>query len=136
MKNIFAFFIIAGIIISSSCKKEEKSERFLLLTGPTWAADSLLAGGVDASGPGQVLENFKGDAKFNVNGTGDFGNYSGQWRFNDTETELTIITDDLPVPINCSIIELTTLSLKITAIVPDMNNPPAMLDIRMTFKSK
>lgn len=118
-----------------ACNKKEKSEKFLLLTTPTWATDSLLANGVDASGTGQLLEKFKGDAKFREDGTGTFGKYTGIWRFNEPETEITIVTDSLVLPIICNIVKLTTTDLKITTVVPDkVTSEP--IDIRMTFKAK
>ena len=135
MKNLALLFVIAGLIIFSSCGKETKSQQFLLLTGPEWASDSLLAEGVDASGPGQLLEKFKGDIKFREDGTGYFGKYIGIWRFSYSETNLVIDSDSLKVPLTTDIRELTTASLKITTSYPtvDPNNP---LDIRMTFKAK
>jgi co-chaperonin GroES (HSP10) len=136
MKNLALLFIISGIILASSCKKDEKSERFILLTTPIWTTDSLLANGQDASGPGQVLEKFKGDAKFREDGTGIFGNYKGKWSFSPDETKVTIMSDSLILPIICKLVELTNLSLKITTAVPDKNNPTVAIDIRMTFKAK
>ena len=136
MKKIALLLIISGIFVASACNKDKKSERFLLLTGPVWTTETLLADGVDASGPGQLLEKFMGDAKFKEDGTGTFGQYTGQWRFNITETELTIITDEMPLPIICDIDELTTTTLDITTVVP---NPVPGLDpinIQMTFKAK
>ena len=128
--------IISGIFIAYSCNKDDTPGRFELLTGPTWTTDTLIANGVDASGPGGVLEKFKGDAKFKEDGTGYFGKYTGTWRFNMEETQITIITDSLPLPIVTNIKELTETSLKITTIVPnplDQYNP---FNIRMTFKAK
>jgi hypothetical protein len=135
MKNFALLLIIAGLIVFSSCSKETKSQQFLLLTGPVWASDSLLAEGADASGPGQLLEKFKGDIKFREDGTGYFGKYIGTWRFSYSETNLVIDSDSLKVPLTTDIRELTTTSLKITTSYPtvDPNNP---LDIRMTFKAK
>jgi hypothetical protein len=52
------------------------------------------------------------------------------------ETQLTIVTDSMPLPIIANIKELTSLSLKITTLVPnplDQYNP---FNIRMTFKAK
>jgi hypothetical protein len=136
MKNLALLFIISGIILASSCKKDEKSERFILLTTPIWTTDSLLANSQDASGPGQVLEKFKGDAKFRDDGTGYFGIYKGQWRFNSTETQVTIVTDSLVLPIIANIRLLTADNFKITTAVPDKNNPSISINIRMTFKAK
>lgn len=136
MKNLALLFIISGIIFASSCKKDEKSERFILLTTPIWTTDSLLANGQDASGPGQVLEKFKGDAKFEEDGTGYFGDYTGDWRLNPAETQITIVTVEMPLPIIANIKMLTTDTLKITTAIPDKNNPSVSIDIRMTFKAK
>jgi hypothetical protein len=107
-----------------------------MLSEPTWLTDSLLANGVDASVPGGVLEKFKGEAKFNEDGTGNFGKYTGTWRFNPEETQLTIITDSLPLPIIADIKELTEISLKITTVVPNPLDQLNPFNIRMTFKAK
>ncbi len=136
MKNLALLFIISGIIFASSCKKDKKSERFILLTTPVWTTDSLLADGQDASKPGQVLAKFKGDAKFKEDGTGYFGIYKGDWRFNLAETQVTIRTDSLVLPIVADIRMLTADSLKITTTVPDKNNPLISIAIRMVFISR
>ncbi|MFH0841126.1 MAG: hypothetical protein V1903_00765 [Bacteroidota bacterium] len=136
MRNILMLMTISGIFMAYSCNKDDRSERFKLLTEPTWNADSLLANGIDASGPEGILEKFKGDAKFEEDGTGNFGDYSGTWRFNVEETQITIVTDSMPLPIIANIKELTKISLKITTLVPnplDQYNP---FNIRMTFKAK
>jgi hypothetical protein len=135
MKNLVLFLILAGIITISACKSKE-SEKFKLLTGPTWVADSLLANGVDASGPDGVLNKFKGDAKFNTDGSGTFGEYSGDWKFNNTESEIIITSDSIPIPISAEIKELTSTSLKVTTSLITPNPPYTLLDIRMTFKAK
>jgi len=120
----------------SSCKKNSQSEPFKLLTGPIWASDSLLANGVDAGGPAGMLENFKGEAKFNEDGTGYFGIYTGTWRFAYNETQIVIKTDFLLLPLTTKIAELTKLSLKITTSFPNPINPSTPINIRMTFKAK
>jgi len=107
-----------------------------MLTTPVWAADSLLANGTDAGGPGGILEKFMGDAKFYEDGTGYFGSYTGDWRFNQDETEITIVTDSLALPIICDIALLTYQSLKITTVVPNPLNPLESIDIRMTFNAR
>jgi hypothetical protein len=135
MKKLFPLLLISAVVILIACSKTERSEKFKLLTGPTWTADSLLANGSDASGPGEVLEKFKGDAKFKDDGTGTFGSYKGEWSFNNTETQVTILTDSLAFPVVCNIVELKTSSLKITTVVPDKNTLQP-INIRMTFKSK
>jgi len=136
MKNIALLTFISASLLIFSCNKDDKLDRFKLLTGPTWTADSLLANGVDASGTGELLEKFKGDAKFKEDGTGNFGKYTGEWRFNVEKTQITIFTDSMPLPIITNIKELTQTSLKVTTLVPnplDQYNP---FNIRMTFKAK
>lgn len=133
MKNVVIFLIITALAIASACSKDKTSERFRLLTSHTWTSDSLLANGVDASGPGEKLEKFKGDATFNKDGTGTFGQYSGTWMFVDDDASLAISSPDLPVPsIAAPILELTSTSLKVTFVWPEQ----VPLDIRMTFKPK
>ncbi len=128
--------IISGCFLISSCKKDSQSGPFKLLTSPTWASDSLLANGVDASGPTGMLKNFKGDAKFYEDGTGYFGVYTGTWRFAYNETQIVITTDSLDFPLTTKIAELTNTSLKITTSYPNLLNPAVPTLIRMTFKSK
>lgn len=135
MKNLIVLLIIGGCFAAFSCKEKE-SERFKLLTNPIWLADSLIANGVNAGGPGGVLRNFIGDAKFKKDGTGYFGKYTGTWQFNTDETELVITSDSLAIPVIADIKELTSTSLKLTTVMP---NPLDLLhpyNIRMTFKPK
>ena len=135
MKNA-ALILILGFIIVAACKKESESERFTLLTDHKWISDSLLAEGIDASGPGQRLEKFKGEAEFRKDGTGNFGKYTGTWAFAYNETRLNIDSDSLQVPLSVNIIELLSSSLKVTTAFAnplDLSNP---IDIRMTFKAK
>jgi hypothetical protein len=136
MKNLALLMIISGCFLISSCKKDSQSEPFKLLTGPIWASDSLLANGVDAGGPDGMLKNFKGEVKFNEDGTGNFGIYTGIWRFASNETQIVITTDSLPIPLTTKIAELTKISLKITTSYPNLLNPAAPINIRMTFKAK
>lgn len=136
MRNIALLAFISACLLIFACNKDDRSERFKLLTSPIWRTDSLLANGVDATGPGQILEKFAGDAKFDEDGSGYFGDYTGQWRFNMEETQLTIITDSLPLPIIADIKELTSISLKITTVVPNQLDPDTPFNIRMTFKAK
>ncbi len=135
MKNIALLAFISACLLIFACNKDDRSERFKLLTSPIWTTDSLLANGVDATGAGQLLEKFAGNAKFNEDGSGYFGQYTGQWRFNVEETQLTIITDSLPLPIIADIKELTSISLKITTVVPNQLDPDNPFNIRMTFKT-
>jgi len=136
MKRVFITFLIISNLILSNCKKDETSERFDFLTTPVWATDSLLANGMDASGEGGILEKFKGEAKFNMDGTGYFGIYKGIWELAYDDSQIIITTDSLPIPLTTQIVELNTLSLKITTGFPNVNNPLEPINIRMTFKSK
>ena len=134
-KIIFALIITASFIYA--CDKEEgNSERFNSLTGITWTSDSLLADGQDASGPGGLLENFKGEARFYEDGTGYFGNYDGTWAFNNTETQLIINSPDLLAALTVNIEELTSTSFKVTTQFPSQTNPGTYINIRMTFVPK
>jgi hypothetical protein len=135
MKKLSFLMIIAAGILLYACT-EDKSERFILLTTPTWTTDTLYADGVDASGPGQLLAKFKGDARFYENGTGYFGQYVGEWMFSPDEKVLTITSDSIPVSIIASIDSLSTTDFKITTTVPNMANLSDPYDIRMTFKAK
>jgi hypothetical protein len=136
MKNLALLLFISVTIFAFSCSKDEKSERFKFLTEPIWVTDSLLANGVDASGPGGPLENFKGEAKFNEDGTGTFGVYTGGWQLSVDETAITISSQDLPYAIKaitCDIVELTAISFKIKFVAPVENIP---VNFRLTFKPK
>jgi len=125
--------LLTGLaILTLSCNKEKVSEQFTLLTSHTWTSDSLLADGVDASGPGQILEKFKGDVTFNKDGTGTFGQYSGTWIFADNETSLAIDSPDLPFTLTTHIVELKATSLKVTFTYPGVTT----INVRMTFKPK
>jgi len=135
MRSLAFLLIISGCFFISSCKKDSQSEQFKLLTGHIWMSDSLLANKVDATGD-PIIGKFKGDAKFNEDGTGHFGVYTGIWRFAYNETQIVITTDSLPVPLTAKIAELTKLSLKITTVFPNLINPAAPINIRMTFKAK
>ena len=136
MKNLTLLLIILTCFYSASCKKDSQSEAFNLLTGPVWASDSLLANKVDASGPTGLLKNFKGEAKFNTDGTGNFGKYTGTWRFAYGETQLVITSDSLPLPLTTKVAELTKISLKVTTSYPNLANPSSPINLRMTFKAK
>ena len=129
MKNIVLLLIIVGCFQLFSCGKESESENFKLLTGPVWASDSLLVNGDDASGPGELLEDFKGDVKFNTDHSGIFGSYTGRWRFAFEETQLVISSDSLPIPLTAIVAELSQTNLKITTNF-------GIYYIRMTFKAK
>ncbi len=137
MKNAVLLIIISGCFLIFSCKDKE-SERFGFLTDPIWVTDSLLANGVNAGGPGGILAKFAGDAKFNKDGTGYFGKYTGTWMFSSNESELVISSDSIPVihSITADIKELTSTSLKLTTMLPNPNDLANSYNIRMTFKAK
>ena len=135
MKKIVFLLIIASGLLIASCN-EKKSERFILLTTPTWVSDSLYADGVNASGAGQLLAKFVGDAKFNEDGTGYFGQYKGEWMLGVDEDYITITSDSLAIPIIADIVLLTTTDFKITTTVPNPLNLSDPYNIRMTFKAK
>jgi hypothetical protein len=134
MKNIALFLVICGCFQIFSCSKDSQSEKFKLLTGPVWASDSLLVNGEDASGPGELLENFKGDVKFKDDYSGNFGSYTGRWRFAFNETQIVITSDSLPIPLTAIIAELSQTSLKIKTSYT--LSATETLNIRMTFKAK
>jgi len=136
MKNLFILLVLVVSFIVFGCKKEDESEKFKLLTTPIWVSDSLLANGGDAAGPGGMLEKFKGDAKFNKDGTGTFGLYKGTWKFAYNETELVIDSDSLDFPITTQIVELTSASFKITTALPNPENLSQPIRIRLTFKPR
>jgi len=131
--------LLAGIavcILLSNCKKDSEDDLFNILTTHIWKTDSLLANGVDAGNPGQLLYKFKGEAKFNADATGVFGKYNGTWWFTENRTQIIIKSDSLQLPLACKIIELNPSSFKITTAVPDVLNPIQEIKIRMTFKPK
>jgi hypothetical protein len=135
-QTIILVVLLSMVMVFGRCDKDDgNNDYFKLLTGPTWVADSLLADGMDASGPGMPLELFKGEAKFREDGTGTFGQYTGTWRFQMGRTELVIQTDAHPIPITAKIEELTEESLKITTGFPVIDTGE-VLAIRMTFKPK
>ena len=107
-----------------------------MLTAVVWKADSFLANGADASGPGQLLEKFKGEARFNKDYTGTFGKYSGTWWLSGNETQITIKSDSLLLPLTSNIVELIPSSFKITTAVPNPEDLSAQIKIRMTLIPK
>ena len=134
-KNI-QIIAILGLIVVFACKKEDPpSERYTLLTTPLWTSDSLLANGEDASGPGELLEKFKGDAKFNTDGSGYFGQYTGHWALSSNDELITIDSDSLQIPVTCYIEQLTQSDFKIVTSFP-IKDEPKPIDIRITFKPK
>lgn len=138
MKNaLLLLLVLAGIMIIACNKEEEEvQDPYTLLTAHVWVSDSLLANGVEAGGPGQLLEKFNGDVEFRTDGTGTFGEYSGTWSLSEDNTTITIVTQELPISIIAIIKELTTTSLKIVTGFPDTTQPGEIIDIRMTFKVK
>lgn len=136
MKKIIFLPLMATLVLIFGCEKEDRDTPFKLLTDPVWATDSLLVNGQDASGAGQLLENFKGDVKFNKDGSGSFGNYTGTWRFAQNETQIIITTTELPLPLTTIISTLTRTDLKVNTAYPNPENLMESLQIRMTFKAK
>ncbi|MBK9291826.1 MAG: hypothetical protein IPM52_09405 [Bacteroidetes bacterium] len=135
-RNLLFFAIVALLALAASCSKSGDDDRFEIITGQSWQTDSLLVDGQDASQPGQILHKFKGEARFNRDATGTFGQYSGTWRFTNNRTALEIKTDSLPIPLLANIVELTKQSLKITTAYPHPEVPNTDMKIRMTFKAR
>lgn len=123
---------VAVCLLITACNKEEKSERFILLTTPVWSAQSFEASGTDTTGIGILIKQLDGDAKFNEDGTGYFGNFTGQWKFMSDETQIQIDTPSLLAPVITDIILLTDQSLKLLATVTIL----APIDLIMTFKAR
>ncbi len=136
MKNLLntILFISLCAFLFACSKNDEKSDSFKNLVDIVWVSDSLLLDGENASGPGELLEFFEGEASFNEDGTGKFGQYTGGWYFTNSEQDITITSDELQLPLTCNIIELTKMSFKITTNFTD----PLMIDhvVRITFKAK
>jgi hypothetical protein len=137
MKRILFLLLLAGVFVFSSCNKDDdKSARFKFLTAVTWETDELLVDGEDASGEGQFLENFKGDVKFNSDGTGTFGQYEGTWGLQNKDTELVIYSQEIGFPLTTIIEELTAARLRIVTSFPNFLNPQENLEIKMSFNAK
>jgi hypothetical protein len=128
-----SFFLIP---LFFSCNKEESSSRMELLTAHIWVADSLLVNGEDDSGEGGFLEDFKGDTKFNEDGSGYLGTHVGTWQFASKETQIIITSESLPIPITTKIEELSEVSLKLTTSFIVSVDPPVVYNIRLTYKPK
>ena len=128
--------IFCVIIISCEETTEDENRNTELLTSHIWLSDSLLAGGEEEGGPGDLLEKFAGETKFDKDGTGTIGQYEGTWQFNDDETLLIITSDSLPAAVTTIINELTEISLKVSTIFPINNDPTNLIGIRMTFVPK
>ncbi|HSL86284.1 MAG TPA: hypothetical protein VK861_05080 [Bacteroidales bacterium] len=136
MKRIALLVTISVCLMFSSCSKEKESQRFKWLTTPVWTTEQLLVNGVSADGPGDLLEGFKGDSKFNKDGTGTFGSYTGTWSFSSDESQLIIQTPDLPIPVITTIAELTSSRLDVTTAFPNQTDPANPYNIRMVFRVK
>ena len=128
--------LLISIVMFACSKEEEKSERFMILTGQVWTSDSLLVNGEDASGPGEFLEKMAGDAEFRPDGTGYFGQYTGSWYFLENETKITISSPSLGTPLELNIIELTQQSFKISTEWLIDPGQQTYFTIRITFKPK
>ena len=138
MKKLAFSLFTATLFLLFACGKDDNghSERFNYLTTPVWESDSLLVNGQDAGGEGQMLADFEGDAKFNTDGTGYFGSYTGTWAFAQNETQLLISSPDLGGQLTTNIVLLNATDLKVTTIFPNFANPEEPYHIRMTFKAK
>lgn len=134
-RSVYTLFLFICILFA--CKKEDShTERFDLLTAPLWTSDSLLANGEDASGPGELLQKFVGDAKFDEDGSGYFGQYTGKWQLTNNDEYITIYSDSLIIPVTCYIEELSTTDFKIVTSFPVKDEPQQPVDIRITFIPK
>lgn len=138
MKHIVYILISLFLIpVFFACNKEESSSRMDLLTAHIWVADSLLVNGEDASGEGEFLEDFKGDTKFNEDGSGYLGTHVGTWQFASKETQIIITSESLQIPVTTKIEELSENSLKLTTAVVGEPGPPIVVyNIRLTYKPK
>lgn len=135
MKKLSLLIIPVVFVVFFSCGKDEDTP-FTLLTERTWVSDSLLVNGQNAGNPGQLLENFNGEVNFKKDGTGNFGSYTGTWRFAQNETQIIITTTELPLPLTTVIEVLTRTDLKVNTAFPDPEIAGGTLIIRMTFKAK
>jgi len=136
MKRVLLLALMIALLLTACKKKEEGTERFRLLTGTVWQSEILNVEGEDASGPGEPLEKFVGDAEFYKDGTGYFGEYTGTWYFSNNENNITITSPDLAVPLTTTIGELTAQKFSISTsfpIPPDLTTPKL---IEITFRAK
>ena len=136
MKDRIFLFCITACMILFSCSKKDKSERFILLTTPVWTTESIVATGTDTTGIGVLIKQLEGDAKFNEDGSGSFGSFTGQWWFNPDETNITIKTQSLIVAIVADIIQITAQSLKLSTPVTLPTHPSDPINLLITFKAK
>lgn len=133
MKRLIIALIIGAGLSQFSCKEEIVYTPLQILTMNQWQPDSLLANGEESSGPGQILEKFNGEALFNEDGSGKFGDFNGTWYFSNEETDIVIASDSLAFPLTLDIVELTEASLKVKTIFPQLSDPLNPIYIRMTF---
>ncbi len=136
MRNTICLSIITTVLLLTACSKDKKSEPFRLLTTPVWVNESILVDGEEPAGDWVFLNEFTGEAKFNEDGTGYFGSFTGQWRFNEAETEITITTETIPLPIITRIIELTSQRLKISTVILNPQNLLESAEVTMIFKTR
>jgi hypothetical protein len=129
---ILLFFSSLVLVACDRDDEDEVSERFMLLTSTVWLSDQLLVNGVDASEG--LLANFRGEAIFEVDGTGSFGEYTGTWEFLENETRLRITPQGFPV-ITADIVTLTADTLEVLTGFPNPQNPSETMEIRMIFTS-
>jgi len=135
MKKFIYLSLVALVLLLVSCSKDEKSERFILLTTPVWTTESITATGADTTGVGVLIKLIRGDAKFNPDGTGTLGMFSGQWSLSDDENQITITTLALPA-IVADILTLTAQSLSLSADITIATHPQDLIKIVLSFKVK
>lgn len=139
MKNLLLFIAVMAGLWLSGCKKDGNTdELYTWLTEKPWRTDTLQVNGSEPTGLlGERFEKFRGEARFNEDGTGTFGSYNGTWRFPDkTRKQLVINADSLGFPLTTDIVELKANSLKITTSLPDLWGDEGTLNIRITFRPK
>jgi hypothetical protein len=135
MNRTLLVLLLAISLVMSGCDRDDEedvSERFLLLTGTVWVSDQLLINGEDASQG--LLANFQGEAIFEPDGTGSFGQYTGTWEFLNNETNLRILPQGF-LPIIAEIVTLTQETLEIVTGFPNPENPSQTWEVRMKFSA-
>ena len=136
MKKAGLILLIISSLVLAACDRDDDddvSERFLLLTSTVWVSDQLLVDGVDASEG--LLANFRGEAIFEVDGTGSFGQYTGTWEFMENETKLRITPQGFLVII-ADIVRLTADALEIMTGFPNPQDQSETLEVRMIFNAQ
>lgn len=136
MKKLIYLTFVAVALFLYSCSKDKESERFTLLTTPVWTTESITATGADTTGVGVLIKLIRGDAKFNTDGTGTFGMFSGKWSLNSDEDQITITTLALPSSIVADILTLTNQSLKLSADITIATHPQDLINLVLSFKVK